>query len=109
MDAKVDILGISKRLQKLPGWKADIEPTRDRMMKEARKQGMVKADAQSWTYAELDRLYPAAVPGGALPHTSGGGVVHSKGSAISPMAGPNCQTMPACRPRSAGFRHSDYG
>jgi hypothetical protein len=58
MDAKVDILGISKRLQKLPGWKSDIESTRDRMMKEARKQGMSKIDAQAWTYTELDRLHP---------------------------------------------------
>jgi hypothetical protein len=61
--AKVDILGITKRLQRLPNWKADIEPLRDRMMKEARKQGgMDKASAQSWTYAELDRLHTATPP-----------------------------------------------
>ena len=56
----VDILGISKRLQRLPNWKSDIEEIRDRMMKESRKQGMSKADAQAWTYSELDRLYPPA-------------------------------------------------
>ena len=71
--ADVDILGISKRLQKLPSWKADIEPTRDRMMKECRKQGMPKADAQAWTYAELDRLHPpAAVAEVTLSQPSGG-------------------------------------
>jgi hypothetical protein len=77
MDAKVDILGISKRLQRLPGWKSDIEPTRDRMMKEARKQGMSKVDAQAWTYAELDRLHPAEVA--ALSAPSGGGPLRGLG------------------------------
>jgi hypothetical protein len=74
MDAKVDILGISKRL---PTWKADIEPLRDRMMKEARKQGMSKVDAQTWTYAELDRLHPVAVA--ALSAPSGGGAASRAG------------------------------
>ena len=75
MDAKVDILGISKRLQRLPTWKSDIEPTRDRMMKEARKQGgMSKAAAQAWTYAELDRLHTAT-----LPQPSGGGPLQGLG------------------------------
>jgi hypothetical protein len=77
MDAKVDILGITKRLQKLPGWKADIEPTRDRMMKECRKQGMDKAAAQSWTYAELDRLHPPAAA--TLSEPSGGGPLRGLG------------------------------
>jgi hypothetical protein len=77
MDAKVDILGISKRLQRLPTWKADIEPLRDRMMKEARKQGMSKVDAQAWTYAELDRLHPVAVA--ALSAPSGGGPLRGLG------------------------------
>ena len=76
-DAPVDILGITKRLQKLPGWKSDIEPLRDRMMKEARKQGMPKADAQAWTYAELDRLHPAAVA--TLSAPSGGGPLQGLG------------------------------
>jgi hypothetical protein len=73
MDAKVDILGITKRLQRLPGWKSDIEPTRDRMMKEAHRQGMSKADAQAWTYTELDRLHPpAAGPGDNVTAITGG-------------------------------------
>jgi hypothetical protein len=75
MDADVDILGISKRLQKLPGWKSVIEPTRNRMMKECRKQGMLKADAQAWTYAELDRLYQPteSEPNVTMSHHYGGG------------------------------------
>ena len=75
--ADADILGISKRLQRLPTWKSDIEPLRDRMMKEARKQGMPKADAQAWTYAELDRLHPAAVA--TLSAPSGGGPLQGLG------------------------------
>ena len=54
----VDILGISKRLQKDPRWLTAIEPLRTKMMRDCRKQGMSKPDAQAWTYSELDRLYP---------------------------------------------------
>jgi hypothetical protein len=36
----------------------EIAPIRDRMLKDAKSQGMDKAAAQEWTYAELDRLYP---------------------------------------------------
>ena len=54
----VDILGISKRLQKDPRWLTVIEPLRTRMMREGRQKGMSKPDAQAWTYSELDRLYP---------------------------------------------------
>jgi len=54
----VDVLGISKRLQKDPRWLTAIEPLRTKMMRDCRKQGMGKPDAQAWTYTELDRLYP---------------------------------------------------
>jgi hypothetical protein len=54
----VDILGISKRLQKAPQWTTVIEPLRTKMMRECRQKGMSKPDAQAWTYAELDRRYP---------------------------------------------------
>ena len=54
----VDILGISKRLQKDPRWLTVIEPLRTQMIRECRQKGMSKADAQAWTYSELDRLYP---------------------------------------------------
>lgn len=54
----VDILGISKRLQKDPRWLTVIEPLRTRMIRECRQKGMSKAEAQAWTYSELDRLYP---------------------------------------------------
>lgn len=54
----VDILGISKRLQKDPRWLTAIEPLRTRMMRECRQKGLSKAEAQAETYSELDRLYP---------------------------------------------------
>ncbi|MEZ6138378.1 MAG: hypothetical protein R3C53_26140 [Pirellulaceae bacterium] len=54
----VDILGISKRLQKDPRWPEIIEPLRTKMMKERRQKGLSKAEAQAETYSELDRLYP---------------------------------------------------
>jgi len=51
------------------------------MMKDARKQGMSKADAQAWTYAELDRLHPPVVAGSvaALSASSGGGPLRGLG------------------------------
>ena len=54
---EVDPLAVTKRLQRDGRW-AEVEPVRDRMIKECRKQGMSKPDAQAWTYSELDRLYP---------------------------------------------------
>jgi len=63
----VDILGISKRLQKDSRWLTVIEPLRTKMMRECRKQGMSKPDAQAWTYSELDRLYPPEVTDSAEP------------------------------------------
>lgn len=63
----VDILGISRRLQKDPRWPEIIEPLRTKMMRECRQKGMSKADAQAWTYSELDRLYPPEVTDSAEP------------------------------------------
>jgi hypothetical protein len=102
-DADTDLTFITKYGKR---WvqKSDIEPTRNRMMKEARKQGMPKADAQSWTYAELDRLHP---PVATLSGPFGG--VHSAASAISQMTGRIYRTMPASPPRLAGCRRSDFG
>ena len=37
------------------------------MMRLARKQGLSKSDAQDWTYAELDRLYPPLEKGTMPP------------------------------------------
>ena len=54
----VDVLSISKRLQKDSRWLTVIEPLRTRMMRECRQKGMSKAEAQAWTYPELDRLFP---------------------------------------------------
>ena len=57
--AGVDVLGISTRLNRRPDWTTVIEPLRTQMMGECRKlRGMSKAEAQAWTYSELDRLYP---------------------------------------------------
>ncbi|MCR9294276.1 MAG: hypothetical protein NXI32_16280 [bacterium] len=54
---EVDPLTVTKRLQRDGRW-AEVEPVRNRMIKECRKKGMSKPDAQAWTYSELDRLYP---------------------------------------------------
>jgi hypothetical protein len=54
---EVDPLSVTKRLQRDGRW-PEVEPVRDRLMKESKKKGMNKADAQAWTYAELDRMYP---------------------------------------------------
>ena len=52
---------VKRRLEREGRW-ADIEPVRNRLMKDCRAKGMSKADAQEWTYAELDRLYPPEPP-----------------------------------------------
>jgi hypothetical protein len=54
---EVDPLSVSKRLQRDGRW-AEVEPVRDRLIKECRKKGMSKPECQAWTYSELDRLYP---------------------------------------------------
>ncbi|MFM7928158.1 MAG: hypothetical protein ACKO9Q_10640 [Pirellula sp.] len=53
----VDPLSVTKRLQRDGRW-AEVEPVRDRLMKECKNNGMSKPDAQAWTYSELNRLYP---------------------------------------------------
>ena len=53
----VDPLSVTKRLQRDGRW-PEVEPVRDRLIKECRKKGMSKPDAQAWTYSELERLYP---------------------------------------------------
>lgn len=63
---EVDPLSVTKRLQRDGRW-AEVEPVRNRMIKECRKQGMSKPDAQAWTYSELDRLYPPEVTDSAEP------------------------------------------
>ena len=63
----VDVLSISKRLQKDSRWLTVIEPLRTKMMRECRQKGMSKPEAQAWTYSELDRLYPPEVTDSAEP------------------------------------------
>jgi hypothetical protein len=63
----VDVLSISKRLQKDPRWPEIIEPLRTKMMKERRQKGLSKAEAQAETYSELSRLYPPEVTYSAEP------------------------------------------
>lgn len=58
---ETDPLTVTKRLQRDGHW-AEVEPLRNQIMKETRKQGMSKKEAQAWTYSELDRLYPPLQP-----------------------------------------------
>jgi hypothetical protein len=57
----IDPLSVTKRLQRDGRW-PEAESVRDRLMKECRKQGMSKSEAQTRTYSELDRLYPSLEP-----------------------------------------------
>ena len=54
-------LTVTKRLQRDGRW-PQIEPLKNQMIKDARKQGMSKADAQAWAYSEINRLYPPVGP-----------------------------------------------
>ena len=57
---EVDPLSVTRRLQRDGRW-AEVEPVRNRLIKECRQQGMSKLEAQAWTYSELNRLYPPLV------------------------------------------------
>ncbi len=53
---------VAKRLMTEGRWR-EAEPVRDELMREARKvKKLPKDEAQDWTYAELDRLYPPLPP-----------------------------------------------
>jgi len=72
-------LAVTKRLQAEGRW-AEIEQTRDEMMRVARKQqGLSKTEAQEWVYAELDRLYPPS-PSSEVASDE----AHAQGSQSSP-------------------------
>lgn len=55
-------LGLKRRYEREGRWQGMIEPLRDQMMRESRAKGMSKAQAQTWVYSELDRLYPPLPP-----------------------------------------------
>ena len=57
----VDRLTIARRLQKDGRW-ATAEGEKNDMIKLARAQGMDKAEAQKWAYAQIDRVYPPLPP-----------------------------------------------
>ena len=75
---------MTQRLQREGRWK-DIEPQRNEMMKLARKRGMSKSEAQSWVYAELDRMYPPLEKGTLSP--SDGPTGDPKKGTLSPSGG----------------------
>lgn len=52
---------LKKRLEAEGRW-GSVEPLRDQMMREARKGGVGKEEAQDWVYGELERLYPPLQP-----------------------------------------------
>ena len=54
---EVDPLSVTRRLQRDGRW-PEVEPVRNRLIKECRQRGMSKLEAQAWTYSELNRLYP---------------------------------------------------
>lgn len=67
----VDVLSISKRLQRDPRWPEIIEPLRTKMMKDCRQKGLSKAEAQAETYSELERQYPPEVIDSTEPAVEG--------------------------------------
>jgi hypothetical protein len=66
----------TKRLQAEGRWFGQAEQTRNDLMAEAKAGGMTKAQAQAWTYSELDKMYP---PVQAKPAEAGEGFVGIKG------------------------------
>ena len=104
----VDRLAIAKRLQADGRW-VEAEPVKNRMIKEARQQGMDKEEAQAWAYSEVDRLYPPLPP---LEGTLSPSALESAAAstsrpqcrawAIFRLRGQSCRLTPACRPSSVG-------
>jgi hypothetical protein len=74
---EVDPLTVTKRLQRDGRW-AEVEPIKNRMIKEARQKGMDRGEAQSWAYAEIDRLYPP-LTGSRAPATESQAVPEDPG------------------------------
>ncbi|MCC7337858.1 MAG: hypothetical protein IT422_22450 [Pirellulaceae bacterium] len=74
---EVDPLSVTKRLQRDGRW-PEAEPVKNRMIKEARQKGMDRGEAQSWAYAEIDRLYPP-LTGSRAPATESQAVPEDPG------------------------------
>lgn len=60
--ARGDPLIVKMRIRAQGDWTPAVEELRNKLMKACRRRGMSKTDAQGWTYAELDRLYPPPPP-----------------------------------------------
>ena len=58
---------LKRRLEAEGRWSTGAEADRDRLMRGCRQEGMSKADAQTWAYSELERLYPPLPPSPAEP------------------------------------------
>ena len=54
---EADKLAITKRFTAEGRW-TEIEPIKTAMLREARRAGWTRADAQAWAYWEVDRQYP---------------------------------------------------
>lgn len=52
---------VYQRLQSEGRWD-EIEPHKNALIKEARREGMTRDDARRWAYGEIDRLYPPLPP-----------------------------------------------
>lgn len=74
---EVDPLAVTKRLQRDGRW-PEAEPVKNRMIKEARQKGMDRGEAQSWAYAEINRLYPP-LTGSRAPATESQSVPEDPG------------------------------
>lgn len=55
----MDILEVVQKIQRLGKW-GEAEPIRNQLIKEARRSGMTKPDAQKWAYAKLEEQYLAS-------------------------------------------------
>jgi hypothetical protein len=55
----MDILEVVQKIQRLGKW-GEAEPVRNQLIKEARRSGMTRPDAQKWAYAKLEEQYLAS-------------------------------------------------
>lgn len=78
---------VRSRLRADGRW-VEAEPIKNRMIKEARKRGMNREEAQAWAYAEVDRLYPPLPEPAAPPEPTNGANGHLQGLEDIPAAWP---------------------
>jgi hypothetical protein len=86
--SKVDPLAILERLRREGRW-VEAEAVKNGMLREARRQGMNRDEAQLWAYEQINQLYPPLEEGEDKPEKEGEG-------SVTPTDGGNAEDGNGC-------------